>query len=190
MMHALPPTDPTVVLIPKAAVTSMRGHRTRVWQLEAADRAMQPIDRALLEIDPKGVDRAPLAAALAAERGRWIEGRNSRTRYGHNAVRVLDDGVLEITWRSPTSAIVPGLDESLRRLGTTYRVAAPAETKPPRPSGALGPGYEAQLREHIERGERLAAVGLARRLYGLDTTAAVAKVDELSGRAPKRAAAT
>jgi hypothetical protein len=189
LMHALAPTDPTVVLIPKAAVTSLRAHRTRVWQLEGADRTMQPIDRALLEIDLKGIDLAPLAAALATERGRWIEGRNSRTRYGHNAVRVLETGVLEITWRSPTSAIVPGLDEALRRLGATYRVAPPAETRPTRPTGALGLGYEAQLREHIERGERLAAVSLASRLYGLDTTAAVAKVDELAGRTEGRTTA-
>jgi hypothetical protein len=186
--HRLPEADAIVVLIPKNAVTWVRSHRSRSWRVSDKDVETERIDRFLLEIKLAGVDLAPLREALEAERNRWVPGKRAgRSRFGHAPVRVVDDDIVQIEWRSNTSRTTPALGVALERLAASYPVAPAVETEIGRPSQGLGPEHEAQLREHVERGERIEAMTLARRLYGISLTEAKKKIDELSGRDPATA---
>ncbi|MSP81408.1 MAG: hypothetical protein EXQ94_00370 [Alphaproteobacteria bacterium] len=187
--HRLPAENACVALIPKGAVTWVRSHRARRWRTAEAASETEQIVRNLLEINLAGVDLGPLRAMLEAERNRWVPGRRSgRSRFGHAPVRVVETDIVQIEWRGTSSRTMPKLKVALERLGASYRVAPAIESEIGRPSRGLGPEHEAQLTEHVERGEQIAAMTLARKLYGLDATEAKQKIDELSGRVPVKPA--
>lgn len=183
--HRLPADDAIVVLIPKSAITWVRAHRVRMWR--ASERAeTERIRHDRLEIKLAGANLAPLRKAIRDERQRFVVGRFGRTRFGHCPVRVIaEDEIVQIEWRLQTSRVTPPLDQALVRLGASYHRADAAETEYPRPSLGLVPAHEAQLRDHVERGERLAATNLARRIHGIGLTEAKALVESLArGEAP------
>jgi hypothetical protein len=160
-----------------------------MWRSDPHEVETERIRRDLLEINLAGVDLEPLRAMIAAERNRWVVRKRGRSRFGPAPVRVLDE-VVQIEWRGPSVRTTPALDEAIARLGAVYRVAPAVTTEIGRPSEGPGPEHDAQLLEHVDRAERLDAIRLAQRLYGLSLTEANRKIDEMSGRTEPAAQAS
>jgi hypothetical protein len=130
-----------------------------------------------------GVDTAPLAEALKAER-RDPPGTWSRTRWHDQPLRLVEDGrVLRVTWASQASSVTPSLNKTLRQLSSLAPVREQLSrdadyTKPASDQAAK----ETQIIELIERGEQIAAVKLAKKLYGVSLTQPNKFVEELQTR--------
>jgi hypothetical protein len=128
-------------------------------------------------------DPAPLAAALIAEsarRGipqkRWYG--SSTTLYRHYPVRMQSPPFLRIHWHA-----MPRVSTFLESLPSRVEIAPPVKVSEDfADMESLTSGAQKQrLRELNQRGQTIAAVYLARKLYGLDLTAATKLVRELDG---------
>lgn len=166
------PQSPHVVLLPRTAIRAVRPFRQKV---EAPfGRGVRRYTVEALEIVLRRESLPEIEAALQEESRRMGRGLlGVRSRSNHAPVRV-DGNVLRVYWRSPHDALTPGLDEALGQLARWYPTQAPGLAEP------LDP--EAQLLELARAGDRMGAVHLASRLYGLDLTKAKQFVDELAGR--------
>ena len=175
--------DPVVVFIPKAEIGSLRAHheKTRRPDDEGAGEIVVP--RRYLEIELRDPGDIPeLAEHLARARARREPGfAGTKMKFNHYPVRAFATGVVRIDWAGPDVSVRPRLPRALAVLGRHYRVATPAESEE-RPAAELVPEeQEDRLIAMVERGEKIAAVKLARRLYGYDLTEAVAFVEGLGG---------
>lgn len=124
-----------------------------------------------------------LEARLHAERQRYIETWTGSHINLHYPVRVVDDRIIRIEWRSSTTWMSPGINRILASLGETVPV------RPPRLmiSDMVTPGTdqaakETQIIALIEQGRMLDAIRVVRSLYGLSLGEAKQFVEELNGR--------
>lgn len=128
------------------------------------------LTRRWLEIELAGVDTDPIEALVRAERERPAPetrslGVRSRTRFGHVPAFVAAPGLVRTDWLGRRVLAALGAHVSLEE----------------RRSLAHQPGLEVERRlaDLVRRGDRLAAIDLARRELGLSLTEARARVRDL-----------
>lgn len=176
--YHLPAGDPTVVFIPYEFIRSARLLRERTKIPDHNGASMQT--RRLVELELAG-DLTPLSKALAMESARpapqektWY-GKTS-TLYGHYPVRMVSAQFLQVEWPvappaaklldalRPYTAIVPPVDlaEDFANLGNLSREE-----------------QGKRLLELDRGGRTIAAIYVARRLYGYDLNQAQAYVEGL-----------
>ncbi|MBM3490347.1 MAG: hypothetical protein FJX68_07840 [Alphaproteobacteria bacterium] len=174
MNHELPADTPSVLHLAKREIAWLAESRTRALlpTAKGRDRLMH-VERALA-FGLREVDRAAIAAALAAERRQWVATRKrGRRRFADYPVR-LDGEDLRVRLRRPRHA--------LQWLGRHYPMRAAIE----RDRGAIGKAPQAEqesmLLELAESGRSFDAIALARQLYGYDLKDAEEFVEQLAGR--------
>jgi len=185
--YRFPPDRLTVTFIPYSAVRSARAIRER-RELPDPDsrrhRNSTTIQHATtVHLELTG-ETGSLARAIDEESrlavGEW-RGDGPRTRYRHVPVRMPSPGTLEIEW-----AVVPRARSLLALLSTH---AVPTET------AAATQDYanletldrdqqEKRLLELVEQGNTIAAIRIARQLYGWDLTRAKNFIEGLRSSLP------
>jgi hypothetical protein len=177
----LSPDDPTVVFLPYSEIHSARLVREHVTKPDMNGRTTTEFQRWVeLEL---ATDTAALVDALGTERGR--PGATEKRWYGTSATLYLDYPVqiqtppfLRIRWQ-----VVPRAAVFLKALQPRVEIAP--EVKVSEDFSALQnlPAAEQQkkLRELNQRGQTIAAIYTARRLYGCSLTDATNLVKGLSG---------
>ncbi len=127
-------------------------------------------------------DTRQLAVVLANEAklvlGKaWHSGKRISTRYQHTPVRLGPAHLLRIEW-----GVVPGMRTFLERLThhTEVRPRIATAENFADLDGLSRAEQESRLRELMQAGDSIAAVALARRLYGYDLTKAKEFVDSLA----------
>jgi hypothetical protein len=183
MNDTLSQDDPVVVFIPKAEVRALRAHREKTRRPDSGDGGSGEIvvPRRYLEIELRDpADISEVAEHLARERARREPGfAGTKMKLNHYPVRTLPQGVVRIDWAGPDASVRPRLPRVLKILGWHYQVTTPADSTQ-RSAAELGPEeQEDRLIEMVECGEMIAAVKLARQLYGYDMTEAVEFVETL-----------
>jgi len=178
------PDRPTVVLIPYGAIRSARAIRGR-RELPDPDSTryqnsttIQRFRSVRLELTG---DVSPLTRALDEEIRRAVGKSRAdglRTRYHHVPVRMASPTTLELEW-----AVVPREDHLLALLAShgvpTDRTEATSDYSQLETLGR--DEQERRLLELVERGDTIAAIRIARRLYGYDLTRAKQFVASLGG---------
>jgi hypothetical protein len=172
--------DPTVVFLPYQDIRSARLVRERV-KTRDADGAIETRFRRCAELE-LAINAASLAAALATESAR--PARWEKRWYGQSTTLYRDYPVqvqppfLRIEWR-----VVPGVSHFLDALRQHVAIA---------PSVVIAENFadlerlprdqqEKRLRDLDQRGNTIAAVHMARKLYGLSLAEATHFVKNLSG---------
>src|ERR1700756_2511205 len=178
----LSPDDPTVVFLAYSEIRSARGVREHVTKPDMNGRSTTEIQHWVeLEL---ATDTAALVDALGTERGRpaAMEKRwygNSSTLYLDYPVQMQTPPFLRIHWQ-----VVPGAAVLLNALRLRGVEIAP-EIKVSEDFFALqnlpAAEQEKRLRELNERGQTMAAIYMARRLYGCNLTEATNFVNGLRG---------
>ena len=177
----LSPDDPTVVFLAYSEIHSARLVRERVTKPDMNGRSTTEIQHWVeLEL---ATDAAALVDALGTERGRpaAMEKRwygTSSTLYLDYPVQMQTPPFLRVRWQVvPRSAV---LLDALRP-----RVEIAPEVKVSEDFYALqnlpAAEQEKRLRELNERGQTMAAIYMARRLYGCNLTEATNLVNGLRG---------
>jgi hypothetical protein len=143
--------------------------------------------RTLVEIAVES-DTAELAEALKKERAKhgprqamWFG--SSSTRYGHYPVRVSSPGHIEIEWAASPKpeAFFEALQPHVR-IGDEVQITRDFTGA----ADASGKDQESKLLELAESGDTMAAIALARKIYGYDLTQAKTFVDGLLGRTDRK----
>jgi hypothetical protein len=165
--HHLPPDDPVVLLIPRSAVGWLRAHRRKSWWLGSEPGHEHATRESYLEIKLKRQDTADLARRLAEERQRRVG-----WTAGHAPLRVLGEDLLRVEWHTHRGSLTPKIDQTIRFLARSYAINLPEASAQAKTAELDPAAQEARLLELVERGERIQAAKLARRLYGFDTTEA------------------
>ena len=169
--YSLPAEDVTVVSIPYQNIRSARSVRERST-IQGEDGTTEQTRR-LVEFELVG-DLTPLSKALAAELARpapkqktWYG--NTSTLYRHYPVRMVSSPFLQVEWSA-----VPGAAGFLDALRSYTTIAPPVVVSEDFAHiGSLNrEEQEKRLRELDQRGRTIAAVYIARRLYGYDLTQA------------------
>jgi hypothetical protein len=179
--YRFPGETPTVAFIPYEMIRSARlarGTRTIPDGDSPSGVTTKPVR--LVELELTG-DTAPLTQALADEQARcgpqWRQRGGRSTRYQHHPVRMFSPTTLQLEWEvvpdpealldilRPHSTIQPEADRTQESVATLKRLSRTEQ--------------EARLRELSETGQDLAAISLARQLYGYDLTQAKAFVEGL-----------
>lgn len=165
-----PKDGPTVVRIPWREIACVREARDVTPR---KGRGASHQSSRWLELELAGVDTTALERLITAERERKgpetkTLGVTSSGRFGHVPVFVSSPGVLRTDWLGA---------RMLRALGAHARLAE-------RRSFELGPGVaaEARIEALLKRGDRLAAIELARRELGLSLVDARVHVQGLARR--------
>ena len=169
--HRFDGDEPTVVFL-------------RFADVEAAGKVVERVERVhgdgqrttmvpYLELRLKSKDTDALLAAVTRERQRkGVESRflgvTTRSRANHVPVLVPEPGVVRVEWRS---GMLRALERSVETL-PRRTVGAGSE---PRARGAT----DDEIREHLQRGDKLGAVGLVRDSYGMKLTEAMAFIESL-----------
>jgi hypothetical protein len=182
--YRFPADRQTVAFIPYSAVRSARAMRER-RELPDPDSRRHPnsttIQRATtVHLEVTG-DTGPLARALDDESRLAVgesRGDGPRTRYRHVPVRMPSPGRLEIEW-----AVVPRADSLLALLSSH---GVPTDTVDATQDYAHletldRNEQEKRLLELVEQGNTIAAIRIARQLYGWDLTRAKNFIDGLRG---------
>ncbi len=176
--YHLPAEDFTVLFIPYREIRSARSVREST---KIQDQDGVSLDtRHLIELELAG-DMAPLSQALAVELGKPV--RREKTWYGststlykHYPVRLVSSKFLQAEW-----LVVSGAGAFLDALRPYTTIAAPVEVS--EDFAHLGnlsrEVQEERLRELDRRGRTIAAVHMARRLYGYDLNQAQTFVEGL-----------
>jgi hypothetical protein len=119
-----------------------------------------------------------------------------QTKYHHYPVRLVEEDILRIEWKSKTSSVTPGIGAAITNLGRDYRVGEEIGTESDEGPGSTGEKetvgkkgstggpespYENEelLLDMLSRGDEIGAAKLARSLYGFDTTEAMRFLEEL-----------
>lgn len=181
--YHFPADDLTVVSIPYREINSARLVRQR---RDLPDRdgggGVTESRRRVVELE-LDMDSAELRTALRDELGRkgpkerrWWG--SSATRYGHCPVRLSSPTTLEIEWN-----VGPSFRLLFERLALHSNIlpAARVQHDLTRLDEKGRSAQETRLRELVELGETMAAVQIARRLYGYDLTEATRFVEGLRG---------
>jgi hypothetical protein len=179
--YHFPPEDMTVVFLSYGEIRSARMIRERVETLDPQGHGTTTQYLRYVELEIGG-DVAPLAKALNAEitekapmEKRWY-GRSS-TEYQDHPVRMPRTPFLQLRWQ-----VVPGAKKFLEALRQYTTIADPVSlTQDFVNLQNLGPEEQLRrLRELNERGEKIAAIYLARKLYGCGLAEAKDMVEQLS----------
>jgi hypothetical protein len=165
--HHLPPDDSVVLFIPRLAVGWLRAHRRKSWWLGSEPGHEHATRESYLEIKLKQQDTADLARRLTEERQRRVG-----WTAGDAPLRVLGEDLLRVAWHTHRGSLTPKIDQTIRFLARTYAINLPETSTGAKAAELDSAAQEARLLELVERGERIQAVKLARRLYGFDTTEA------------------
>lgn len=177
----LSPDDPTVIFLPYSEIRSARRVRERVTTPDINGRSTTEFQRWVeLEL---ATDPAPVVDALATERGRpaapekrWYG--TSSTLYLDYPVQIQTPPFLRIRWQ-----VVPGPAVLLNALRARVEIAP--EVKVSEDFSALqnlsAAEQQKRLQELNQRGQSIAAIYMARRLYGCSLTEATDFVKGLSG---------
>jgi hypothetical protein len=182
--YHFPADDRTVVFLPYDAIRSARLVRETSTVYFANERSQRRRRLVELEID----DGAALATALTEERARpapyekcWYG--TSATVYQHYPVQMASPTLLQVEW-----GVVPGAQVLLDalRLHTTIAPSVDVSQDFTRLKAASHEEQEAYLRKLAATGQTIAAIYLARRLYGLGIEQAKTAVDGLVGRRTAR----
>jgi hypothetical protein len=180
--YHLPGENLTVVFIPHQDIRSARlvreRSKTRDMEGGTAERT-----RRLVELE-LAVDPGPLAAALAVERARpapleknWY-GLKTATLYEHYPVSMPSLPFLRVEWQ-----VVPGASVLLDALRPHVTIAPPVVISEDFANlkGLTREQQEKRLRELDGRGQTIAAVYMARKLYAYDLAQAKTFVEGLRG---------
>jgi len=169
------------VFLSYGEIRSARMIRERVETLDPQGHGTTTQYLRYVELEIGG-DVAPLAKALNAEitekapmEKRWY-GRSS-TEYQDHPVRMPRTPFLQLRWQ-----VVPGAKKFLEALRQYTTIADPVSlTQDFVNLQNLGPEEQLRrLRELNERGEKIAAIYLARKLYGCGLAEAKDMVEQLS----------
>jgi len=179
--YRFPADDATVAFIPYQLIRSARlASGTRMVPDSDSRSGLTTQRTRLVELELTG-DTAPLAQALAEEQARcgpqWRQHGGRPTRYHHHPVRLVSPTTLQLEW-----TVVPGRETLLALLRPHSAIepaAGSAQESPGSIEGLTRDEQEARLLELSETGQGMAAITLARRLYGYDLTQAKAFVDGL-----------
>lgn len=106
-----------------------------------------------------------------------------RQGFQHFPVSLPDPRTLRLEWRSDQSGIRPGMRKALDHLRHCVEVLDPLTESRDFTSPMLQPSkeMEAQVLELVEQGNRIPAIKLVRKAYGLSLSEATRFVDELRG---------
>ena len=179
--YHLPGEDVAVVSIPYQDIRSARLLRERT-EIPAQDGNRKKTRR-LVELELAG-DVTPLSKAFAAEsakpgpREKTWHG-NVSTLYRHYPVRMVSLPFLQVEW-----SVVPQATVFLDALRTHTKIAPPvAVSEDFLHIGSLsGEEQEKRLHDLDQRGETIAAIQIAARIYGYDLNRAKAFVEGLRPR--------
>jgi hypothetical protein len=177
--HHFPAQDRVVVGIPAAEIEWIRNSReSRLIPRRHGDSSATTTH---LDIKLRDADTSELERELAEERRREAPMvLRTRSKARHYPVRVLEPGIVRIDWRDHRTRITPSIGAAIRILGRRIPVER-EESFAQVPAETLNHAdQETRLLDMIERGEMLAAVRLAQRLYGFSTSEAKAFVDGLA----------
>jgi hypothetical protein len=177
----LSPDDPTVVFLPYSEIHSARLVRERVTTPDMNGRSTTEFQHWVeLEL---ATDPAALVDALGTERGR--PGATEKRWYGTSSSLYLDYPVqmqtppfLRVRWQVVPRAAV--LLDALRprvEIAPEVKVSEDFSTLQNLPAAE----QEKRLRELNQRGQTIAAIYMARRLYGCNLTEATNFVKGLTG---------
>lgn len=180
----LPGDDPVVLVLPRRCVKWLRAVEVfgkRAHRDEDGVVHENPIRRSYLDIAVDG-DLAAAGAELAREAQRRRPGLIGSSRYMHGSAALRGADVVRIFWRDESNRLTPGLAEARSTLARWHRFAEDDSASEPALAALSSAERETRLLEMVERGEEVQAIGLARELYGYDTTTAVQFVRELRAR--------
>jgi hypothetical protein len=177
----LSPDDPTVVFLPYPEIRSVRLVRERVTKPDMNGRSTTEFQHWVeLELTK---DTAALVDALGTERGR--PGATEKHWYGTSASLYLDYPVqmptppfLRVRWQ-----VVPRVAVLFDALRPRVEIAPEVKVSEDFSSLQNLPAAEQEkrLRELNQRGQTMAAIYMARRLYGCNLTEATNFVKGLTG---------
>jgi hypothetical protein len=175
--------DEVVVRLERSDIASIRPVYERVVSQGDGNRRHIEFCR-YLDIRLAGVDMALLKGRIDAERNRPAPEARVRTKFTHCPVRVIGDDVLRIEWYSHQSMLTPRLATAIEWLRPLVRKVEPEqriESDLTVDAGTHKEG-EGKILDLIERGDRITAYKVARRMYRISDTEARQFVDELAGR--------
>ena len=185
--YHFPPEDLTVVFLSYGEIRSARLIRERVETPDPQKHGTTTQYLRYAELEIAG-DVTPLAKALDAEitekapmEKRWY-GRSS-TEYQDHPVRMPSPRYLQLRWQ-----VVPGVKDFLETLRPYTTIADPISLTQDFANlqGLRREEQQRRLRELNERGEKIIAIYLARKLYGCSLAEAKDMVEQLSSTAPGR----
>ena len=108
-----------------------------------------------------------------------------KSRYLHYPVRLVDDNLIRIDWKSHRISIVPNVDKAIKILGDRVRILEQErdiEVNDFTSLESLDADHQEQMiRQLGESGDTLAAAKVVKDLYGYSTTEAVKYVRKLLG---------
>ena len=169
--NRFPADRPAALYLPRREVAWLKARRETLDRPDERGNWGHKRSYRWLEVGLRGLDPAPIQAALAEE----AKLRSPRGwRANDYPVAVTREGSLRVQLRDPEAA--------LARLRRFYAVALPEETR----SGSFADLSREEQESHIlalaAAGDRFAAIKTARELYGLNLTEAKRHVDGLQGR--------
>ena len=175
--------DPTVIFLPYQDIRSARLVREKLKTPDASRQnaaTTQIVHWVEFEL---GIDPAPLVDALSTERGRpgavekhWYG--SSQTLYQDYPVQMQMPPLLRVCW-----TVVPRASVFLGVLRQNVAIAPEVKVSDDffHLQGLPREQQESRLRELNDRGQTIAAVYLAQKLYGFNLTEAAKFVDGLAG---------
>jgi hypothetical protein len=173
--HGMPAADETVVFLPHDRIVTISAlTRTTTRRDPETTGGKELRRRKFLRIRLDGGDLAALAGHLSRERRRWAGGRNFRRRSNHQLARAIGSDIVEVEWAGMGS-----VERALGLLAPRYPIGAPERIDDRARAGASKADLETQVKEPATRGETMAAIKLAKRLYGIGTTEAKAMIERL-----------
>jgi hypothetical protein len=169
--HHFPDDVPTALFLPYSAIARVRRVDETLPDSTPTDRSQAR--KRWLELELSGVDTAPLATWLEAERKRPAPttrslGVRSRTRFHHAPVVVPRPGAVYVEWMG--RKLFEALAERTSAAEPAARELAAADGAP----------LETRLHALVVRGDPFAAVALAREERGLSLSEAKSLVDRAS----------
>jgi hypothetical protein len=164
------------------------------WVRASTDRTLKPHDRSngngvrqerrrYLDVAVDEAIAAQVDEQLMLERGRhgpetgrFIKGRTKLLDY---PVSVADGHVIRIEWRGPSTWISPRLRKAVELLDRHVSVESPVDEGVRDLSSATRDDAREKIRALAESGDTIAAIALARNVYGGSVAEAKAMVDGL-----------
>ncbi len=189
--YHLPEEDPVVAEIGISEIKWIRAFREKRL-LPGSQRRKRTVQSwTFLDIRLNHEDTEKLRENLQQERRRWPETTGvSKSRRGHYPVRLVENDLIRIDWKSHQTSITPKVKKTLKILGEKIETQAQkADRKVSDYTALEGLDEEQQkqmIRELVEGGHRISAVKVVKNLYGSSTTEADAYIRELLGDEPLR----
>lgn len=137
-----------------------------------------------LDIQLNHSDTAKFREYLRQERLRWPEKSGiSRSRRLHYPVRLIEDNLIRVDWKSHQTSITPNINKTLKILGGKIAMRDQESDRKISDFTSLekldAQQQEQMIRELAETGDTLSAAKVVQKLYGWSTTEAVQYVRKL-----------